>query len=102
MSTNKIGRNDPCPCGSGKKYKKCCEGMTGSVQPASPLLPSGLDLHPYAIAKIIENPAPHVQASLSRRGSMTCGSGLCERVYGRAVGLSWSVSKGVNYGVAHW
>ena len=21
----KIGRNDPCPCGSGKKYKKCCE-----------------------------------------------------------------------------
>lgn len=19
-----IGRNDPCPCGSGKKYKKCC------------------------------------------------------------------------------
>jgi len=23
-SKNKIGRNDPCPCGSGKKYKKCC------------------------------------------------------------------------------
>jgi hypothetical protein len=22
--TEKIGRNDPCPCGSGKKYKKCC------------------------------------------------------------------------------
>jgi len=21
---NKIGRNDPCPCGSNKKYKKCC------------------------------------------------------------------------------
>lgn len=21
---NKIGRNDPCPCGSGKKYKQCC------------------------------------------------------------------------------
>ena len=20
----RIGRNDPCPCGSGKKYKKCC------------------------------------------------------------------------------
>lgn len=26
----KIGRNDPCPCGSGKKYKKCC----GSVENA--------------------------------------------------------------------
>jgi uncharacterized protein len=23
-TTPKIGRNDPCPCGSGKKYKKCC------------------------------------------------------------------------------
>lgn len=23
-SDQKIGRNDPCPCGSGKKYKKCC------------------------------------------------------------------------------
>ena len=22
----KIGRNDPCPCGSGRKYKKCCMG----------------------------------------------------------------------------
>lgn len=21
----KTGRNDPCPCGSGKKFKKCCE-----------------------------------------------------------------------------
>jgi len=20
----KVGRNDPCPCGSGKKYKRCC------------------------------------------------------------------------------
>ncbi|MBE0429738.1 MAG: preprotein translocase subunit SecA [Thermoleophilia bacterium] len=24
MKSNKIGRNEPCPCGSGKKYKKCC------------------------------------------------------------------------------
>lgn len=24
VNTNKVGRNDPCPCGSGKKYKKCC------------------------------------------------------------------------------
>ena len=22
-STNKVGRNDPCPCGSGKKFKHC-------------------------------------------------------------------------------
>ena len=24
LNSDKIGRNDPCPCGSGKKYKKCC------------------------------------------------------------------------------
>jgi uncharacterized protein YecA (UPF0149 family) len=22
--TTKVGRNDPCPCGSGTKFKKCC------------------------------------------------------------------------------
>jgi SEC-C motif len=26
-----VGRNDPCPCGSGKKYKKCCLGKEESV-----------------------------------------------------------------------
>lgn len=24
VKPKKVGRNDPCPCGSGKKYKKCC------------------------------------------------------------------------------
>ena len=23
-ASEKVGRNDPCPCGSGKKYKQCC------------------------------------------------------------------------------
>ncbi len=26
VSESKSGRNDPCPCGSGKKYKQCCLG----------------------------------------------------------------------------
>jgi len=26
VKEEKVGRNDPCPCGSGKKYKKCCLG----------------------------------------------------------------------------
>ncbi len=26
----KIGRNDPCPCGSGKKFKKCCNAKAGT------------------------------------------------------------------------
>ena len=27
----KVGRNDPCPCGSGRKYKACCEGKPGKM-----------------------------------------------------------------------
>jgi hypothetical protein len=34
--TAKVGRNEPCPCGSGKKYKKCCGRETS---PAAPLIP---------------------------------------------------------------
>jgi preprotein translocase subunit SecA len=32
----KVGRNDPCPCGSGKKYKKCC-GAPGKEEPPFPM-----------------------------------------------------------------
>ena len=31
--TDKVGRNDPCPCGSGLKYKKCCLGKNGDHAP---------------------------------------------------------------------
>ncbi|USD67861.1 SEC-C domain-containing protein [Vibrio sp. SCSIO 43136] len=24
IERKKVGRNEPCPCGSGKKYKRCC------------------------------------------------------------------------------
>ncbi len=30
-AARKIGRNDPCPCGSGKKYKKCCMAKTSGA-----------------------------------------------------------------------
>lgn len=33
---NNIGRNDPCPCGSGKKYKKCCGCRTQLRDPNTP------------------------------------------------------------------
>jgi yecA family protein len=38
-SSPKIGRNDPCPCGSGRKYKKCCIDKP-FVPEQSPQLPS--------------------------------------------------------------
>jgi hypothetical protein len=59
----KIGRNDPCPCGSGKKYKKCCLGNemhpTGTLAKAMPeFSPSPpADAPPctaYVLAKLFE------------------------------------------------
>jgi len=39
----KTGRNEPCPCGSGKKYKQCClakdEAAARAAQPATPAAP---------------------------------------------------------------
>jgi tetratricopeptide (TPR) repeat protein len=33
---NRTGRNDPCPCGSGKKYKKCCLPREQAQRPRAP------------------------------------------------------------------
>jgi hypothetical protein len=33
----KVGRNDPCPCGSGKKFKKCCETVHSAKTPIKKL-----------------------------------------------------------------
>ncbi len=32
VNKDKVGRNDPCPCGSGKKYKKCCGAGLGDSE----------------------------------------------------------------------
>ena len=41
-----VGRNDPCPCGSGKKFKNCCLGK--SVAGAAPVLRAPRDHGSYA------------------------------------------------------
>ena len=46
MNTKSIGRNDPCPCGSGKKYKQCCQNKidTNNTAAKNRLLESIPDL----------------------------------------------------------
>ena len=74
----KTGRNAPCPCGSGKKYKKCClnndqqtERMhsdhNGFIQPPPretshkiPLEASGIRIRPYMLAKMCDPKEKHV------------------------------------------
>ena len=38
-TASQIGRNDPCPCGSGRKYKKCCMGKAARTQPRTQAAP---------------------------------------------------------------
>ena len=42
-SEPKVGRNDPCKCGSGRKYKKCCLVKQSAPKVAAPALKSPID-----------------------------------------------------------
>ena len=63
----KIGRNEPCPCGSGKKYKRCCLKTRGQSDsrssvvespttpwPNVPGLPADVKISAYAMAKMLQ------------------------------------------------
>ena len=44
--TDKVGRNDPCPCGSGKKYKKCCIDKKELALPYQAFIEESLNEYP--------------------------------------------------------
>lgn len=44
----KIGRNDPCPCGSGKKHKKCCSAAGASPVAGVEIVPASSALQHHA------------------------------------------------------
>ena len=62
----KFGRNDSCPCGSGKKYKKCCIGKSESeIKEATYALKYlGEYLDPSMVSPYTDDPLD-VQAYLS-------------------------------------
>ena len=70
----KPGRNDPCPCGSGQKYKKCClakdeETARETARTAADEVPADeaplFDGSAYALVKIMADPSPGVLRELS-------------------------------------
>jgi uncharacterized protein len=69
--TEKTGRNDPCPCGSGKKYKSCC---WGNAQPAT---------RKKFKATVIGS-ANKIAAATQQKPANT-GEDLMERLYGNTV-----------------
>ncbi len=108
MASQKPGRNDPCPCGSGKKYKQCCQSQhaTGAAEsralPASipDALRSGLTHHhagrfaqAEAIYRQILRVAPNNADALNLLGALALRDGnsaLAVDLLGRAVRFNQS------------
>ncbi|HEY2512616.1 MAG TPA: SEC-C metal-binding domain-containing protein, partial [Polyangiaceae bacterium] len=62
MTTQKIGRNDPCPCGSGAKYKRCCQAKDEAArrqQATRPAVPA------RPVPPVVERRAPPPRSSPS-------------------------------------
>jgi len=78
----KIGRNDPCPCGSGKKYKKCCyPDKTRAWKTAGSHESSAFTV------ELKETPEPITNHLVSHDGGKTWESQpglLAARIYGKA------------------
>ena len=55
MGDRRIGRNDPCPCGSGKKFKYCCLHRVSRLEPRTPGRVPG----PVAAVTATDSASPH-------------------------------------------
>lgn len=60
---DKVGRNDPCPCGSGKKFKKCCGAQAQKKELKATVLPSSSFKIPSAIQSTGASLAGRVSAA---------------------------------------
>ena len=62
MTAQKIGRNDNCTCGSGRKYKQCCAGKSDKMSPFS-LVVAVITVGAIAIAVVYALTAAPVSGS---------------------------------------
>src|SRR5262245_5317617 len=58
MSHAVVGRNDPCPCGSGKKFKKCCLLRRSGGSPTKRAIPLPQPSPPPTPGASLEPPTP--------------------------------------------
>lgn len=73
----KTGRNDSCPCGSGKKFKKCCESkmiggrfMATRVDPQSSMqIRKTVNLTSFFNARLAETPKKPLPPSVEEQNS---------------------------------
>lgn len=84
------GRNDPCPCGSGKKYKKCCLGQpskprttTVTMDMGEPVSVKGVALSPSGEIRMIGEdgkPLRHISATVERSYARAKGPKVLSRM----------------------
>lgn len=85
----KTGRNEPCPCGSGRKFKKCCGATSaGEVQPSSLEGPPIIVASPSLLMNRVSREAAAVAASFD----VIAGRAIphLESMYGRTATLLFS------------
>jgi Flp pilus assembly protein TadD len=68
MTPSKIGRNNQCPCGSGKKYKQCCQGAEGTNTSNAPTLAN-------QISQALQMAWAH-----KKLGNFTQAEGICHQI----------------------
>ena len=64
----KVGRNDRCPCGSGKKYKNCCQGKASRLSAAGWLTIAALVVAAGVLVYLLVNAAKNDSAGPTGRG----------------------------------
>ncbi|GMR24642.1 MAG: hypothetical protein BMS9Abin37_3220 [Acidobacteriota bacterium] len=64
----KVGRNDGCPCGSGKKYKHCCQGKAARLSAAAWMTIAALVVAAGVLVYFVVNAAQSDSSGSTRRG----------------------------------
>jgi len=64
--SSKPGRNDPCPCGSGRKFKHCCGAVTAATAPVAPTVATSFAAAPAAAAPATANSAARTASVAAR------------------------------------
>jgi len=64
----KVGRNDPCPCGSGKKYKQCCEKLGRTLKFKATLVEKTGKAMPSLFQRAVQESATSSERRLSLPG----------------------------------
>jgi tetratricopeptide (TPR) repeat protein len=84
-----LGRNDPCPCGSGKKHKKCCGSAGAQSSVTAPPAPAAADMNRLAQ---LANAGRYPELEMDTRELLLRypGSGLLWKILGVAL---WSTGK---------